>query len=104
MTSERVIEVAIGLYGGPRTGADAPRSMAKAVLDALAEHGLAVIPQAEHEWHRVLAEEFRAHIGVLEDRVLAGEATAEELAEYAQLCAIHARALPIDDKENCTHA
>ncbi|MEU8278205.1 hypothetical protein ACFYOK_37440 [Microbispora bryophytorum] len=47
LSLERVIEVALGLYDGPRTGKDAPPTMAKAVLAALAQHGLAVIPDTE---------------------------------------------------------
>lgn len=62
---ERVIEVALGLYDGPRTGKDAPPTMAKAVLAALAECGLAVIPDTEasrcfrldHESRLAYAEE-----------------------------------------------
>lgn len=44
MTPERVIEVALGLYEGPRTGATAPRAMAKAVLATLARYGCRVEP------------------------------------------------------------
>ncbi|MFI7630236.1 hypothetical protein [Microbispora rosea] len=51
LSPERVIEVAIGLYDGPRTGKDAPPTMAKAVLAELAEQGLAVVPAAHANEH-----------------------------------------------------
>ena len=81
MTPERVIEVAIGLHDGPRTGAEAPPTMAKAVLAALAEHGLVA----------VRAEDIRAVLGPNPGLMPYVEAGRRLLAA-------------IDDKETCTHA
>ncbi|MEV4246990.1 hypothetical protein AB0J63_26700 [Streptosporangium canum] len=67
MTPERVIEVAIGLYDGPRTGHNAPPTMASAVLAALVEQGYAIIPAEDLQIvssprSPVLPDEIMAHL------------------------------------------